>query len=166
MNTIQKIIKKFGLYPHPEGGYFTEVYRSEELISKEHLPGRYNDNRVFSTCIYYLITKDSFFSLHKIKSDEIFHFYFGDLIEMLQLFPDGTGEVIYLGNSVFKDMCPQVIVKRDIWQGCRLKPGGKFALLGTTVAPGFDFDDFTLGNKEQLIKQYPDFKTHIMKLSK
>ena len=104
--------------------------------------------------------------MHKIKSDEIFHFYFGDLIEMLQLFPDGTGEVIYLGNTVFKDMCPQVIVKRDIWQGCRLKPGGKFALLGTTVAPGFDFDDFTLGNKEQLIKQYPDFKTHIMKLSK
>jgi len=85
---------------------------------------------------------------------------------MLQLLPDGTGKFIFLGNDILHEMSPQVIVKRNVWQGCRLKPGGKFALLGTTVAPGFDFEDFILGNKEQLIQQYPAFKKLIEKLSK
>jgi len=166
MITVKEIIEKLNLKPHPEGGYYSETYRSDEIISRVHLPDRYSGERCFGTCIYYLLTDDTFSMMHKIASDEIFHFYLGDPVEMLNLFPDGSGKLITIGNDLLNGMVPQVIVEKDVWQGARLKQGGKYALFGTTVAPGFDFSDFITGERADLARQYPDFEEKIKELTK
>ena len=155
MITADKIIKKLKLKPHPkEGGYFTETYRSKDK----------NKNKSIATAIYFFLTPQTFSSMHKLDSDEIFHFYAGGPVEMLQLYPNGTGRTIILGKDVLKGMQPQVIVKKNVWQGSKLVKGGKFALLGTTVSPGFDYKDYHDGDKESLIKKYPKFKVKISAL--
>lgn len=165
--TAEDVIKLLKLVPHPEeGGYFTETYRSNENISITALPNRYTGDRSFGTCIYYLLTPTTFSTIHKLQSDEIFHFYLGDPVEMLNLFDDGQGKVITIGNDLEKGEIPQVIVNKNVWQGARLKDGGKFALLGTTVSPGFEFVDYETGNKEELLKTFPDYKDRILKLTK
>ena len=167
MMTADQIINSLRLKPHPEeGGYFVETYRSEECILKEALPDRYDGGRSFATAIYYLLTPDTFSSLHRLQSDEIFHFYLGDPVEMLQLWPDGGGKVVILGPDILDGMVPQVIVPRGIWQGARVVQGGKCALLGTTVAPGFDFRDYESGRRDVLVKAYPQFRDFIVALAK
>jgi predicted cupin superfamily sugar epimerase len=161
-----EIIKKLNLIPHVEGGYFSETYRSDEEIPATSLPSRYKGGRCHGTCIYFLLTKDSFSSIHKIKSDEIFHFYLGDPVEMLQLFPNGNGKIIKIGNDLDDGLFPQAVVGKDVWQGARLIEGGEFALLGTTVSPGFDFKDFETGDRDTLLGRYPLFKDMIIKLTK
>jgi uncharacterized protein len=160
-----EIIKKLNLIPHMEGGYFCETYRSNEEIPGKDLPARYDGKRCFGTCIYYLLTKGTFSSIHKLKSDEIFHFYLGDPVEMLNLYPDGKGSVLKIGNNL-SDQTPQVIVHRDVWQGARLVEGGNFALLGTTVCPGFEYSDYESGDRDYLIELYPEFEELIIKLTK
>ncbi|MCB4791640.1 MAG: cupin domain-containing protein [Elusimicrobia bacterium] len=165
MDTANKIIKTLKLKPHPkEGGYFREIYRSAESLKPGALPKRYKKGKSLATAIYYLLTPGTFSSVHKLSSDEIFHFYFGDPVEMLLLFPDGSGKAVTLGGNVLKGMFPQVIVKKNTWQGSRLVKGGKFALLGTTMSPGFDYEDYEDGKKEALIKKYPKFKKMISAL--
>ena len=164
---IEKILKKLNLTPHPnEGGFFAETYRSEENILKKNLPDRYNSERSYSTAIYYLLTSTTFSEIHRLKSDEIFHFYLGDPVEMINFFPDGKVKKIILGQDIFNDMELQVIVPKMVWQGAKLIDGGNFALLGTTVSPGFDYNDYETGNKENLFKLYPDYKNYIAKLIK
>lgn len=167
MISVEQIIKLLNLKPHPaEGGYFIESYRSEEIILKSGLPKRYDNNRAISTAIYFLITADTYSAIHRLLSDEVFHFYLGDPVEMLHLYPDGSGRVVTLGNDLKNGMRPQVIVPQGIWQGARLSKGGNFALLGTTVAPGFEYTDFELGNQDNLIAEYPQFQEMIIKLTK
>lgn len=144
-----------------EGGYFAESYRAAETIPPEALPERYGAPRCLSTAIYYLLTPDSFSALHRLQSDEIFHFYLGDAVEMLQLHPDGSGKTVTLGTNLLSGMRPQVVAPRGVWQGTRLKPGGRFALLGTTVAPGFDYADYEHGSREALTQAYPQFAAQI-----
>ncbi|OHD07013.1 MAG: hypothetical protein A2086_00440 [Spirochaetes bacterium GWD1_27_9] len=161
-----EVIKLLNLVPHPEeGGFFIETYRSSEFIAKESLPNRYDAKRSFGTCIYYFLTPETFSKIHKLKSDEIFHFYLGDPVEMVNLYQDGSGQMLTIGNDIKNGMLPQVIVKKDIWQGARLKDGGKFALLGTTVAPSFEFIDYETGKRDFLLKNYPNFKDIIVKLT-
>lgn len=162
----QTIIKQLGLKPHPEGGFFHETYRSCEKIAARALPTRYRSERNVSTAIYYLLTPDSFSSLHRLRSDEIFHFYVGNPVTMLQLHGDGRGETITLGQDITAGQQLQVIVPRDIWQGMFLNDGGEFALLGTTVAPGFDFADFEIGDRSDLIRQYPTSAAMIERLTR
>src|SRR5207249_3960045 len=100
---------------------------------------RYSGDRSVSTAIYYLLTPGTFSALHRLKSDEIFHFYAGSPVKMLQLHEDGRGEEIILGSDVLAGQQPQVLVRRGVWQGSYLLPGGEFALLGCTVAPGFEY---------------------------
>ena len=167
MITKEEIIALLNLKPHPEeGGYFVETYRSEEFVSSGILPGRYEGRRRYSTAIYYLLTPDTFSAIHRIKSDEIFHFYHGDAVEMLQLWPDGSGKVLLLGTDMVVGMRPQVIVPREVWQGARLRSGGRFALLGTTVSPGFEYEDFETGRRDSLVRTYPDFRDLIIALTK
>jgi uncharacterized protein len=161
----EDIIRALGLKPHPEGGFYLETYRCEEVLPTEVLPNRYSGPRVFGTCIYYLLTADTFSMLHRLQSDEIFHFYFGDPLEMLQLFPDGTGKIMSIGTDLQQGMLPQVVVEKEVWQGLRLCEGGVFALLGTTVAPGFDFRDFETGDRLSLQKAYPAFSEMIRALT-
>jgi predicted cupin superfamily sugar epimerase len=163
--TAQQLIDHFGMKPLPaEGGYFVETYRSKYLLSKLELPD-HSGPRSLATLIYYLLTSTTCSRLHRIKSDEIFHFYLGDPVEMLHLSPDGTGELFTLGHDVLAGQQCQLVVPHGVWQGLRLKPGGKWALMGCTVAPGFDFADFELGQSDSLLKQYPAFSQWISALT-
>lgn len=149
MNIAQQIIETYKLEPLPsEGGYYRETYRSGEVLSNDQLSNRYNGERSLYTCIYYLLTPDSRSLIHRIKSDEIFHFYSGDEVEMLLLFPDGGGKLITLGSKLSEENNFQQIVRHGEWIGMRLIPGGEYALMGTTVSPGFEFEDFELGKRE------------------
>ncbi len=162
-----QIIALLNLRPHPEeGGYFVETYRSSETIPERALPTRYKGARSFGTTIYYLLTPETFSAMHRLRSDEIFHFYFGGPVEMLQLVPDGTAKVTTLGLDILHGMQPQVVVPREVWQGTRLLKGGSFALLGTTVSPGFEFADYESGRRDELVKSHPKFRDLITALTK
>lgn len=166
MSTAEELIAFLGLKPHPrEGGFYRETYRSADRFEASLLPSRYGTERSAGTAIYYLLTKDTFSALHRLRTDEVFHFYLGDPVEMLQLLPDGTGRLITLGHDLFAAQSPQVVVPRGVWQGSSLKKGGAFALLGATVAPGFDFADYEAGDGERLTTQYPKFAETIQRLS-
>lgn len=150
------IIERLGLKPLAvEGGYFRETYRGEETIPADALPNRYGGERAFLTAIYYLLTPDTFSEIHRLASCEIFHFYMGDPVEMLLLRPDGSHSVITIGTDLEAGQVPQVVVPAGVWQGSRLKEGGAYALMGTTVAPAFDYADYESGDRASLISQYP-----------
>ena len=167
MLTADQIIALLNLTPHPkEGGYFIETYRSSETIPEKTLPSRYKGIRSFATAIYYLLTPETFSAMHRLQSDEIFHFYLGDPVEMLQLWPDGSGRLVILGSDILRGVQPQVVVPRGVWQGARLFKNGKPALLGTTVSPGFEFADYEYGQRDELIQSYPQFREWITALTK
>ena len=165
--TASQIIKMLNLRPHPEeGGYFTETYRSDETIDASVLPQRYSGSRNLGTAIYFLLTPDAFSAMHLLQSDEIFHFYPGDPIEMLHLLPDGSGRVPCFGNRLEDGMSPRVTVPKGWWQGGRLARGGEYALVGATVAPGFEFADYSHGNRGDLIDSCPQFEEMILSLTR
>ena len=164
---ISKIIKKFNMVPlKNEGGYFTETYRSDEVINVKSLPLRYKSERCFSTSILYLITPERCSSLHKVFSDEIFHFYLGDTVIMLNLFEDSSSKIIKIGSNIFAGEDIQHIIPKNTWQGTKLKEGGRFALLGTTVSPGFEFEDYVSAKsyKDELLNRYPNLSLLINEL--
>jgi len=138
-----------------EGGFFRETYRSRWQVSAEYLPDGFRGSRSIGTAIYYMITPESFSALHRLPGSEVFHFYAGDPAVMLQLLPDGTSQTITLGTDLLAGQQPQVIVRGHVWQGCRLAPGGQWALLGTTMSPGFDRADYEHADRDQLIAAYP-----------
>jgi hypothetical protein len=163
----EKLKSLLTLVPLPsEGGYYSETYRSPELIQQDCLPGRYSGPRNASTAIYYLLEPNTFSALHRVASDEIFHFYLGDPVEMLQLRPDGSSKVVRIGSDIEKGMVRQVVVPHRVWQGSRLVDGGQFALLGCTVSPGFEFADYESGSRHLLIQAYPDRKDMICALTR
>ncbi len=154
---VQDLIEKLGLVVLPnEGGHYVETHRSAEQIPAHCLPERYGHPKAFSTAIYYLLTPDTFSALHRLRMEEVYHFYAGDPVELLNLYPDGSHRFISFGSDVLAGQQPQVIVPKYTWQGCRLAAGGKFALMGTTVAPAFDYDDYEHGNRDELIRLYPE----------
>lgn len=154
---IQALIAALRLEPHPtEGGYFVETYRSAERLDSHAIDARYGGARAVSTAIYYLLTPQTVSAMHKLASDEVFHFYLGDAVEQLRLYPDGSSEIVVLGSDVAAGERPQSVVPMGVWQGAHLKPGGRFALLGCTVAPGFDFADYEHGDRAALTAAWPD----------
>ena len=154
--TAEEVKHLLQLEPLPvEGGFFRETYRSRWQVAEEYLPEGTSGSRSIATAIYFMITPDTFSALHRMPGTEIFHFYLGDPVVMLQLQRDGSSQTITLGSDLAGGQRPQVVVRGGVWQGCKLAPGGKFALMGTTMSPGFDYADFELGNREQLIAQYP-----------
>lgn len=165
--TAEQIIELFGMKPLAgEGGFYVETYRCGDKIAEAHLPAGYVGQRSFSSAILYLLTPDTFSRLHRLRSDEIFHFYLGDPVTMLQLHPDGSGEVITLGQDILRGERIQVAVPGGSWQGCFLNPGGRFALMGTTVSPGFEFADFEAADREDPLAQYPAQKDLIVRLTR
>jgi uncharacterized protein len=164
--TADEIKRHLNLAPHPrEGGWFTQTWRAEESISREALPARYSAARSAGTCIYYLLEPDTFSEMHRLASDEIFHFYLGDPVEMLQLDPDGSARTVILGNDLADGQHLQLIVPKLVWQGSRLVPGGKLALLGCTVSPGFDYADYETGCADSLTREYPQYADLIQTLT-
>jgi hypothetical protein len=164
--TVDQIKKQLGLIAHPEGGYYIQTYKSAELISHETLDPRYPGARATGTAIFYLLEPGTFSELHRLKSDEIFHFYLGDPVEQLQLWQDGSSRLAIIGSDLARGHTPQLVVPKDVWQGARLVSGGSFALLGCTVAPGFEFEDYESGTRESLIHKYPSRRELISSLTR
>ncbi len=161
------VMRMLGLEPHAgEGGYFRETYRSGGRIPASALPDAYRGDRAYGTAIYYLVTPESFSTVHRVRGDEIFHFYLGDPVEMLRLYPDGSGEEFILGSDIAAGQFVQCLVPGGVWQGMRLVEGGEFALLGTTMSPGFEFEDFELGDRMFLTTKYPEFRGRIERFLK
>jgi uncharacterized protein len=166
--TAEDVKKLLGLVPHPrEGGWYVRTYEAAERVSPESFEdGRYPSARRTGTAIYYLLEPDTFSEMHRLKSDEIFHFYAGDAVEMLQLMPDGSGRTVIIGNNLAAGQRPQILVQRNIWQGSRLLAAGKWALLGCTVSPGFEFEDYDAGDRAQLSEGWPEFAGTIAALTR
>ena len=169
MPTADEIIAALDLKPHPiEGGYFRETYRSTGIIPGDGLPGGYLPcaGRSMGTAIYYLLTAETFSEMHRVPTEEIFHFYLGGPVRMLQLFPGGEGREFVIGPDLAKGQQPQLVVPAGVWQGSRLEPGADFVLLGATMAPGFDYADYEQGRREELIGLYPAFAEQICELTR
>ena len=166
--TADEVKKLLGLVPHPrEGGCYIRTYESGEMLPPAAFAdARYAGPRHTGTAIYYLLEPDTFSEMHRLKSDEIFHFYAGDAVEMLQLHPGGSGTIVRIGNDLVNGECPQVVVPRGIWQGSRLVAGGRWALLGCTVSPGFEFEDYETESREALSAGWPAFAPLICSLTR
>lgn len=154
--TAEQVIELLRLEPLPvEGGYYRETYRADETLDAATLPARYGNPRAYGGAIYYLLHGDHFSALHRLLTDEIYHFYLGQPVEMLLLYPDGHDEVVRLGTDLAMGERVQVVVPRGVWQGSRLADRADgFALLGTTMAPAYDQADFELGAREALVTAY------------
>lgn len=158
MLTPQRVIDLLGLEPLPiEGGYFRQTYRAADSVAREALPARYTSARLYCGAIYYLLHGDDFSALHRLQTDEIYHHYLGQPVELLLLFPDGHDELHTLGPNLEAGQRPQLVAPRGAWQGSRLaQPAADaFTLLGTTMAPAYEQDDFELGERDTLIQRYP-----------
>lgn len=160
---LNEIIGRLGLQPLPEeGGYFRETYRSSLTLPGSEL----NGPRALGTAIYYLVTPAGFSALHRLRFDEIFHFYCGDPVEMVQIDDRAKVRRITLGSDLLAGHSFQAVVPAGVWQGTRLIDGGNWALMGTTMAPGFDFEDFELGCRSDLLARFPFAKDAIIKLTR
>jgi len=164
MPTAQRIIELLNLVPHPEeGGFFRETYRSGERAPLSALASRYEPrengaHRDLCTQIYYLLTPETFSAMHRVNSDETFHHYMGDPVEQLWLEDGGASRVVLIGDDLANGQRPQITVPHGVWQGAHLAPGWShgFALLGCTVAPGFEFVDYEMIDARELTRMHPD----------
>lgn len=153
--TAAEIIARLGLEPLPgEGGYFRQTWVAPQRLAPG-MPGVEVEKPV-GTAIYYLVTDavDGFSAMHRLPTDEVYHFYLGDPVEQLLLYPDGRSEVVVLGPDLAAGQHVQHVAPHGVWQGTRLVPGGQWALLGTTMAPGFDFSDYEPGSRDVLVSTY------------
>jgi predicted cupin superfamily sugar epimerase len=168
MLTARDLIELLGLQPLPiEGGYYVETYRSPRSVPPDLLGDAYAGDRPLATAIYFLLTAEVCSRLHRLPGPEIYHFYLGDPVEMLLLKPDGTAQTPVLGSDLARGMHAQFVVPGGVWQAAHVRPGGThgYALLGTTMAPGFSSDDFERGDAQALIRQYPAEAERIRRLS-
>lgn len=160
-------IEKYALSPHPEGGYYTETYRAAESIPKGALPERFNGDRAFSTGIYFLLESHNFSAFHRIQADEMWHFYAGEALDVFVIDEKKREmQVIRLGNNPDNGETFQAVVPAGAWFASRPAKGSAYALVGCTVAPGFDFSDFEMAERTALQMQFPEFKQTIQELTR
>jgi predicted cupin superfamily sugar epimerase len=158
--TADEVIRVLDLQRHPvEGGFFRETYRSAGTMPA------YGGNRSISTAIYYLLKPGHVSEMHTLPGDEVFHFYLGSPVRMLQLWPGGVGKEVVLGPDLAAGHVPQLVVPAGVWHGTKLLPDNGFALLGATMAPGFDYADYRGGSRAELTAGWPRFKDRIMELT-
>lgn len=165
-NSAQYWIDQLNLIAHPEGGYYRETYRSELSIAREALPPQFAGARLVSTAIYFLLAGDNFSAFHRLRSDELWHFYAGGAITVQVIEPDGSLLEIHLGRDPRAGEVFQAAVKAGRWFASRVRDGKSFALAGCTVAPGFDFADFEMGKRSELIRLYPQHRRLIEQLTR
>ena len=163
------LIQHFKMTQVPqEGPWFTLTYSSEDTLSRTALPPRYDGSRAAGTAIIGLITRTDFSALHKLKTDEMWHYYGGDPLRLLVLHPDGRGELVVLGPDVLGGQKLQYVVPRGSWQGAL--PTGKgadtYSIFGDTLAPGFAYADFEMGYRSELQQAYPRFADTIAQLTR
>jgi len=155
----EEIIRRFNLQVHPEGGYFAETYRADSIVNIE------GKTRNISTAIYYLLEDTDFSAFHRIKSDEVWHFYAGENLEIVEITSKGLLKKHLLGAD-YQFCKPQIIIPAGNWFAAHLPSQKGFAFVGCTVAPGFDFEDFEMANDSKLHKKYPELKEIINKLTR
>ena len=155
MNITEQLIAQYQLQPHPEGGWYKETYRSDETIAANALPERFTGSRYFSTAIYFLLEQGNYSAFHKIKSDECWHFYSGDALEVFIFLPDGELKIISLGNDIARGQVFQYVVPANCWFASRPAKESRYCFVGCTVAPGFDFADFEMADAKDLKNIYP-----------
>ena len=161
----QRWIDHLKLTKHIEGGYFSEVYQSELILNTSQLPDHFTSSRHCCTHIYFLLEKSQFSAFHRIKSDELWHFYAGDALIVYEI--DDTGKLIeHLLGQDPESQRLFTCVKAGSWFGARLEGGSTFALVGCTVSPGFDYADFEMGNRNFLLKKYPQHAVLISSLTR
>jgi uncharacterized protein len=156
--TAQYWIDKLNLIAHPEGGYYCETYRSQLSIAKEALPPEFTGPRLVSTAIYFLLEGENFSGFHRLRSDELWHFHTGGSITVHVIDPDGGHSDIQLGDNPDAGEVFQAVVKAGCWFASRVQDPKTFALAGCTVAPGFDFADFEMGKRSELVTLYPQHR--------
>lgn len=157
--TAEALIRKLGLEVLPlEGGHFRQTYQAGETVAVPVPDLEQPLLKPRSTAILYLLSADpdSFSAIHRLPTDEIYHFYLGDPVELLLLRQDGESEVVTLGHDILNGQHVQFAVPAGVWQGSRLVPGGEFALMGTTMAPGFTDTDYVPGDRDTLLERFPD----------
>lgn len=165
-STMEELIAHLNLAPHPEGGWYRETYRSADLLSHKGLPDRFPGQRRAGTGIYFLITSENFSALHRIKSDEGWHFYAGTGMQIYDISPQGELTVHKLGPDLAAGEVFQSWVPAGHWFGSRVEVQNAWALVGCTVAPGFDFEDFELAEKETLVRMFPQHERLITELTR
>lgn len=159
-------IEKLRLKAHPEGGYYRETYRSAEMIYQEHLPRRFSGDRNFSTAIYFLMKQGHFSAFHRIQADEMWHFYAGDPMHLYIIFPNGSLDHYLIGDDLEKGQTFQAVVKGGCWFASEPAEDSAYSLVGCTVAPGFEFEDFEMAKADDLIRQFPTHAALIKRLTR
>lgn len=161
--TIDQLIDTHKMIAHPEGGYFRETYRSNETIQEECLPIRFRGERIFSTGIFYLLRGDEFSAFHRIKSDEMWHFYAGGPLNIYVIDYYGQFELITMGQNINNGEVFQAVIRAGNWFAAQPVHTNSFSFMGCTVAPGFDFQDFELGTADDLSNNFPQHENLIRK---
>jgi uncharacterized protein len=156
-----EIIKRLDLHPHPTCGFTNEIYRSALQIPMADLPAGYDGPRTLGGFLYFLVTQEEHIRLHRIRSDQMYHHYFGDPLEVLLLYPDGNSEVQVVGPDLAAGMRPQLLVPGNTYHTGRIRRGGSHALLGTSVWLRAEPSDVEMGNVETLAAEYPAAKVEI-----
>ncbi len=159
-------IQKLGLEPHPEGGYYRQTYCADLLLAREALPPQFTGHRPASTAIYFLLEREDFSAFHRLRSDEVWHFYLGGSLAVHVIGPDAQYSMIRMGNDPEAGEVLQAVVKAGCWFASQVIDRNSFALVGCTVAPGFDFEDFELAKREHLTQSYPQYREIIGKLTR
>jgi len=165
MINVDYWINHLNLLPHPEGGYYKEMYRSSGMISSSSLPGGFDGDRHFSTAIYFLLRSEDRSVFHRIKSDELWHFYQGSTL-LIYVLQENELKILKLGSDLEKGESLQVMIPANCWFGAHVEQQNSFALCGCTVAPGFDFRDFEMADRKELLKKYPGFEKEIIRLTR
>jgi predicted cupin superfamily sugar epimerase len=158
-------IRTLGLTPHPEGGFFRETYRADEGIASAHLPARFAGDRPFATAIYFLLEGRQTSRLHRLRSDEVWHFHVGGPLVVDSIAPDGAATRAVLGAAVEAGQVFQHVVPAGHWFGAALERAESYALVGCTVAPGFDFAELELAHRDALVAQFPHHRALIERLT-
>lgn len=161
-----RLINTLQLIHHPEGGWYREVYRSDEIIGQNSLPERYSVPHCYSTSIYFLLESDDFSAFHRIASDETWHFYKGSPVTLFIISGDGALNTVTMGSDVEKGHILQYTIIRDCWFAAKTSEDSSYSLVGCTVAPGFEFHDFELADRKTLMVQYPDHSEIIKTLTR
>jgi hypothetical protein len=159
-------IDRLSLSPHPEGGHYRVTYQSALTIVQDALPSAFHGNRSASTAIYFLLAQKDFSAFHRIASDELWHFYAGSALVVYVIDPEGNYSELHLGDVFEAGEVFQAVVKAGCWFASRLKNPAGFALVGCTVAPGFDFADFEMAKRSDLIATYPKHRKLIEELTR
>lgn len=154
------------LKAHPEGGYYRQTYKADLVLAKQSLPPEFTGARSVSTAIYFLLEEQDFSAFHRLRSDEVWHFYVGVRLVAHVIDEEGRYSEILLGSDPEAGEVPQAVVKAGSWFASRVRDGKSFALVGCTVAPGFDFEDFELGRREELVAKYPQHRELIERLTR